>query len=61
MLRILTKPGVDIGRDLKGYDGIVVPGGFGQRGLEGKIKAAQYALKNKAAVSRACAWGCRWR
>lgn len=28
-------------------DGIVVPGGFGTRGVEGKIKAAQYSLKNK--------------
>jgi CTP synthase len=28
-------------------DGIVVPGGFGIRGIEGKIKAAQYSLKNK--------------
>lgn len=28
-------------------DGIVVPGGFGQRALEGKIKAAQYALTHK--------------
>ena len=26
-------------------DGIVVPGGFGTRGVEGKIKAAQYSLK----------------
>ncbi len=41
------KPGKDISEALKGYDGIVVPGGFGQRGLEGKIKAAQYALKTK--------------
>lgn len=40
-------PGVDITKALKGFDGIVVPGGFGQRGLEGKIKAAQYALKSK--------------
>lgn len=32
---------------LKGIDGIVVPGGFGIRGLEGKIAAAQYALKQK--------------
>lgn len=32
---------------LKGYDGIVVPGGFGTRGVEGKIIAAQYALKEK--------------
>lgn len=37
----------DIAPHLKGYDGIVVPGGFGQRSLEGKIKAAQYALKHK--------------
>lgn len=28
-------------------DGVVVPGGFGTRGLEGKIQAAQYCLKNK--------------
>lgn len=32
---------------LKGVDGIVVPGGFGTRGLEGKIRAAQYALAHK--------------
>lgn len=31
---------------LKKLDGIVVPGGFGSRGVEGKIKAAQWALKN---------------
>jgi len=37
----------DIDSELKKYDGIVVPGGFGQRGLEGKIKAAQYALDKK--------------
>lgn len=28
-------------------DGIVVPGGFGKRGLEGKILTAQYALSKK--------------
>ena len=32
--------GVDI---LKGLDGILVPGGFGYRGVEGKILTAQYA------------------
>ncbi len=32
---------------LKGLDGIVVPGGFGARAIEGKIKAAMYALQNK--------------
>lgn len=36
----------DIAKALEGLDGIVVPGGFGTRGIEGKIKAAQYALKN---------------
>ena len=28
---------------LEGLDGVVVPGGFGERGIEGKIKAAHYA------------------
>ncbi|HSX29135.1 MAG TPA: CTP synthase [Candidatus Saccharimonadales bacterium] len=37
----------DAAKALKGIDGIVVPGGFGTRGLEGKIIAAQYALKHK--------------
>ncbi len=32
---------------LSGYDGIVVPGGFGESGIEGKIKAIKYARENK--------------
>jgi len=32
---------------LKNYDGIVIPGGFGSRGVEGKIKAIQFARENK--------------
>ena len=32
---------------LQGVDGILVPGGFGQRGIEGMIQAAQYARENK--------------
>lgn len=36
----------DLQGTLKDVDGIVVPGGFGTRGLEGKIKAGQYALKH---------------
>jgi CTP synthase len=32
---------------LKGLGGILVPGGFGERGIEGKIIAAQYARENK--------------
>ena len=38
----------DVGWDiLKQVDGIVVPGGFGSRGIEGKIKAATFARENK--------------
>lgn len=48
------EPGQDISELLQGYDGIVVPGGFGQRGLEGKIKAAQYALKNNVPYLGLC-------
>lgn len=47
-------PSVDVAVALKEYDSIVVPGGFGQRGLEGKIKAAQYALKNKVPYLGLC-------
>ena len=32
---------------LKGLGGILVPGGFGERGIEGKIIAAQYAREKK--------------
>jgi CTP synthase len=38
----------------KPYDGILVPGGFGSRGLEGKIRAAQYALKDKVPYLGLC-------
>lgn len=31
---------------LKEFDGIIVPGGFGNRGVEGKIKAIEYCRKN---------------
>jgi CTP synthase len=31
---------------LKGLGGILVPGGFGERGIEGKIEAARYAREN---------------
>ena len=34
-------------RLLEGLDGIVVPGGFGYRGVEGKIKAARYAREHR--------------
>lgn len=37
----------NIGEFLLEADGILVPGGFGDRGIEGKILAAQYARENK--------------
>lgn len=37
----------DAGEILGGMDGILVPGGFGTRGVEGKILAAQYAREQK--------------
>lgn len=33
--------------DFKKMDGLLVPGGFGKRGIEGKIRAATYALNKK--------------
>ena len=33
--------------ELKAYDGVIVPGGFGSRGIEGKIKAIEFCRKNK--------------
>lgn len=50
----LDKPGTDVNKALSGYDGLVVPGGFGERGLEGKIKAAQYSLKKKVPYLGLC-------
>ncbi len=34
-------------KDLKKFDGIVVPGGFGTRGVEGLISSVRYARENK--------------
>jgi len=34
-------------KKLKKFDGIIVPGGFGKRGIEGKIKVIEYLRKNK--------------
>ncbi|MEX1666148.1 CTP synthase [Zhongshania arctica] len=41
---VIETDGIDI---LKGVDGILVPGGFGSRGVEGKILTVQYARENK--------------
>jgi CTP synthase len=39
---------------LKDLNGILVPGGFGDRGTEGKIAAARYARKNKVPYFGLC-------
>ncbi len=32
--------------ELEGADGVLIPGGFGERGIEGKVEAARYAREN---------------
>ena len=39
---------------LEGYDGILVPGGFGKRGIEGMLKAIQYAREKKVPYFGIC-------
>lgn len=47
----LEKNGTEL---LKGMDAILVPGGFGARGVEGKILAAQYARENNVPYLGIC-------
>ena len=39
---------------LKGADGIIIPGGFGNRGIEGMIEAAHYARTNNVPLLGIC-------
>src|SRR5581483_3969960 len=34
-------------KELKNYDGVLVPGGFGETGINGKLKVIQFARENK--------------
>ena len=43
--------GLDV---LQSVDGIIVPGGFGERGVEGKVLAAKYARENKVPYLGLC-------
>lgn len=47
----IEKEGFDCLRDM---DAILVPGGFGERGVEGKVLAAQYARENKVPYLGIC-------
>ncbi len=37
----------NVAKKLEGIDGVVVPGGFGSRGIEGKIETIKYVRENK--------------
>ena len=41
-------------KDFAKVDGLLVPGGFGERGIEGKIAAARYALDNNVPYLGIC-------
>lgn len=47
----IEKNGIDL---LKNMDGIIVPGGFGKRGVEGKILAAKFAREHKVPYLGIC-------
>ena len=44
----------NLSETLSAADGIVVPGGFGKRGVDGKILASQYARENKVPFLGVC-------
>jgi CTP synthase len=48
----LEQPGAE--KSLEGLGGILVPGGFGERGIEGKIKAARFAREKKVPYLGLC-------
>ncbi|MBV8732900.1 MAG: CTP synthase, partial [Acidobacteriia bacterium] len=41
-------------KQLEGFDGILVPGGFGKRGIDGMLHAIQYARERKAPYFGIC-------
>jgi CTP synthase len=41
------RPNRDYESQLRGFDGILVPGGFGKRGIEGMLNAIRFARENK--------------
>ena len=44
----------DYGKQLEGFDGILVPGGFGKRGIEGMLNAIRYAREQKVPYFGIC-------
>jgi CTP synthase len=52
--KLEQKDDAEIAAELAKVDGILVPGGFGGRGAEGKIKAAMYAMDQKVPYLGLC-------
>ncbi len=50
--RLKKKP--DPAADLRGVHGILIPGGFGERGIEGKVLSSRYARENKVPFLGIC-------
>ena len=48
------KPNRDYESQLRGFDGILVPGGFGKRGIEGMLNAIRYARENNVPYFGIC-------
>ncbi len=44
----------DVAQQLKDVSGIIIPGGFGERGVQGKINAIHYARVNKVPIFGIC-------
>ena len=44
----------NVKKELKGVDGVLIPGGFGLRGIEGMILAAKYARESKTPLLGIC-------
>ncbi|HOJ94945.1 MAG TPA: CTP synthase, partial [Fervidobacterium nodosum] len=43
-----------VAQKLSTFDALIIPGGFGRRGIEGKIKAIKYARENKKPILGIC-------
>jgi CTP synthase len=48
------RPNRDYESQLRGFDGILVPGGFGKRGIEGMLNAIRYARENNVPYFGIC-------
>ncbi|OGS23096.1 MAG: CTP synthase [Elusimicrobia bacterium RIFOXYA2_FULL_39_19] len=53
-IRYIDVESSNIESELSGVDGILVPGGFGDRGIEGKISVVKYARENKVPFLGLC-------